>query len=152
MTIRIMNIMDYEQAYALWENTPGMGLNNLDDTRESIERYLERNPNTCFVAEKKARIVGIILCGHDGRRGFIYHMATAESEQRQGIGAALLKAAMSALEREGIHKVGLAVFADNIKGNSFWEKQGFHVRKDILYRNKEITKLVYAARGEEIER
>lgn len=77
MKIRLMNIEDYEQIYSLWVNTPGMGLNNLDDSREGIERYLKRNPNTCFVAEEKGTIIGVIISGHDGRRGFIYHTTVA---------------------------------------------------------------------------
>ena len=139
--IRIMTIDDYDQVYALWANTPGLGLNNLDDSREGIAKYLGRNPDTCFVAEKNARIVGAILSGHDGRRGTISHTAVAQSEQRQGIGAALVDAAMSALKSEGIHKVNLVVFAANEKGNAFWEKQGFTAREDLVYRNKAISDL-----------
>ena len=78
--IRIMTISDYEQVYALWLSIPGMGLNNLDDSKEGIEKYLKRNPSTCFVAEKNDSIIGVILSGHDGRRGYIHHTAVAEKE------------------------------------------------------------------------
>jgi len=139
MNIRIMTINDYEQVYSLWINTPNMGLNNLDDSKEGITKYLMRNPNTCFVAEKDGEIIGVILCGHDGRRGYIHHTAVAQSQQRSGVGASLLQAAMSALECEGIKKVALVVFERNEKGNAFWEKQGFAARPDLVYRNKAIA-------------
>ena len=134
-----MTIDDYEQAYSLWLNTPNMGLNNLDDSKDSIAKYLERNPDTCFVAERDGGIIGVILSGHDGRRGFIYHAAVAQNEQRQGIGAALVSEVMSALQREGINKTALVIFAKNDNGNAFWEKQGFTQRSDLVYRNKAIT-------------
>ena len=141
MTIRAMTIIDYENVYSLWLNTPNMGLNNLDDSKDGIEKYLARNPNTCFVAEKDSVIIGVILCGHDGRRGYIHHTAVVQSEQRNGVGTALLNAAMSALESEGISKVALVVFGKNEKGNAFWEKQGFEIRPDLIYRNKAIADL-----------
>ena len=141
MTIRTMNIIDYENVYSLWLNTPNMGLNNLDDSKDGIAKYLARNPNTCFVAEKNDCLIGVILCGHDGRRGYIHHTAVAQSEQRNGVGTALLNAAMSALERERINKVALVVFGKNEKGNVFWEKQEFIKRPDLIYRNKAIADL-----------
>ena len=142
MDIRIMTINDYEQVYALWVSTPNMGLNNLDDSKESIAKYLIRNPNTCFVAEKKGNIIGVILSGHDGRRGYIHHAAVAGSEQRNGVGTALVNASMIALEREGITKVALVVYEKNEKGNAFWEKYGFIERSDLVYRNKAIVDLI----------
>jgi len=141
MKIRTMTINDYEQVYSLWLSTPNMGLNNLDDSKEGIAKYLKRNPSTCFIAEKNARIIGVILSGHDGRRGYIHHMTVAESEQRQGLGEVLLDAAMSALKEDDIHKVALVVFEKNEKGNRFWEKQGFTARGDLVYRNKSIVEL-----------
>ena len=141
MNIRTMTINDYEQVYSLWLNTPNMGLNNLDDSKDGIAKYLARNPTTCFVAEKNGHIIGVILCGHDGRRGYIHHTAVAQDEQRHGVGAALVSAAMSALEREGISKTALVVFGKNEKGNTFWEKQGFITRPDLIYRNKAIADL-----------
>ena len=139
ITIRTMVINDYERVYALWLKTPGMGLNNLDDSKDGITKYLARNPNTCFVAEKDNDIIGVILCGHDGRRGYIHHAAVAESKQRQGVGEVLLNAAVSALEKENITKVALVVYDKNEKGNAFWEKQGFTKRPDLIYRNKAIV-------------
>ena len=136
-----MTIDDYEQVFTLWRGTPGMGLNTLDDSNDGIAKYLARNPYTSFVAEKDGKIVGVILGGHDGRRGFIHHTAVVTSEQRNGIGTALVNAAMEALEREGINKVVLLVHSDNEKGNTFWEKQGFITRPDLNYRNKAIVEL-----------
>lgn len=141
MIIRNMTISDYDKVYALWTMTPGMGLNDLDDSRQGIEKYLCRNPKTCFVAEKNKSIVGVILSGHDGRRGYIHHTAVALSERENGIGTALVSAAMDSLKREGINKLSLVVFSKNVSGNSFWEKRGFTAREDLIYRNKEINRL-----------
>lgn len=142
MIIRKMTIADYDCVYNLWINTPGMGLNNLDDSRLGIEKYLKRNTETCFVAEKNNMIIGVILCGNDGRRGYIHHTAVAVSERKSGVGTALVNAAMDALKSEGINKVALVVFAKNDLGNSFWEKKGFTAREDLVYRNKTITELI----------
>lgn len=139
--IRRMNIEDYEKVYDLWIHTAGMGLNTTDDSKEGIARYLIRNPNTCFVAEENGEIIGVIMSGHDGRRGFIYHTAVKAEYRRKGIGKKLVDSALAALEREGIHKVALVAFEKNISGNAFWEKIGFTVRNDLVYRNKNIHEL-----------
>lgn len=136
MEIRKMKIDDYENIRALWLSTPGMGLNNLDDSKEGTDRFLKRNPDTCFVAEKGGKLTGVILSGHDGRRGYIYHMAVALDERKQGIGTALLDHALDALAEEGINKAALVVFANNETGNAFWAKRGFASREDLVYRNK----------------
>jgi ribosomal protein S18 acetylase RimI-like enzyme len=138
MHIRLMTAADYPQVYALWRSTPGMGLNNLDDSAEGIARYLQRNPTTCFVAEEAGTLIGTILSGHDGRRAFIYHLAVAAPYRRQGIGKALVEAALEALRAEGIHKAALVVMADNAAGNAFWEQLGFTTRPDLVYRNREL--------------
>lgn len=139
--IRLMTISDYEDVYALWCTTSGMGLNDIDDSREGIAKFLARNPNTCFVAVEQRRVVGVILGGHDGRRGYIYHMAVAVSMRERGIGTALLDATLNALKLEGICKIGLVVFTRNSIGNAFWEKRGFTLREDLNYRNKAIAEL-----------
>lgn len=140
--IRQMTIEDYEAVYELWVHTPGMGLNNVDDTKSGIERYLKRNPTTCLVAEEAGRIVGVIMSGHDGRRGFIYHTTVHADYRGQGIGRSLVQYAMQALEQEGIHKVALVAFLRNEAGNAFWEKLGFFAREDLVYRNKGIHEMV----------
>ena len=141
MKIRKMSINDYNSVYQLWLNTPGMGLNTADDSIDGIKKYLIRNPQTCFVAEKDNEIIGVILSGHDGRRGYIYHMAVKNSERKQGIGRKLLDYAMNALKTEGITKVALVVFEQNENGNAFWESCGFSTRDDLVYRNKNIIEL-----------
>ena len=113
-----------------------MGLNTIDDSREGITRYLKRNPNTCFVSEHDRTITGAILAGHDGRRGYIYHTAVNPAYRHQGIGTALVNAALHALANEGIIKVALVVFSRNDAGNAFWERLGFTARGDLTYRNK----------------
>jgi len=139
--IRTMTITDYDSVYALWLSTPGMGLNTTDESREGIARYLLRNPATCFVAEAEGEIIGVIMAGHDGRRGYIYHTAVRVDCRRQGVGKALVDAAVQALEKEGIHKVALVAFKRNETGNGFWESMGFTLRDDLNYRNKNIHKL-----------
>ena len=139
MQIRKMLLSDYDQVYNLWLNTPGMGLNTIDDSKTGIEKYLLRNPNTCFVAEADSEIIGVILSGHDGRRGLIYHLAVRVSVREQGVGSALLECALEALREEGICKVYIMVFKNNEKGHAFWEKRGFTVPKESIYRAKEIT-------------
>lgn len=138
MEIRKMTADDYDGVYRLWMETPGLGLNSLDDSREGIERYLKRNPNTCFAAIKGERVIGVIISGHDGRRGYIYHTAVALCERGKGVAGALLEASLKALEAEGINKAALVVFARNKMGNAFWENRGFSVREDLIYRNKTI--------------
>lgn len=141
MTIRKMIIDDYEKIYNLWISCKGMGLNNLDDSKEGIEKFLKRNPETCFVAIEKNDIVGVIIIGNDGRRGYIYHTAVNPNHRKRGIGEKLVKKGLEALKNEGINKVALVVFQRNESGNRFWEKMGFTERKDLVYRNKEIIEL-----------
>ena len=141
MMIRIMTIDDYERVYALWLSCKGMGLNDLDDTREGIGRYLARNPKTCFVAEADGAILGVILAGHDGRRGYIYHTAVSPDHRHAGIATQLVEAAVDALKAEGINKSALVVFSRNADGNAFWERMGFTVREDLVYRNRTLCEM-----------
>lgn len=139
MDIRKMTINDYEDVYELWTNTSGMGMRSIDDSKEGIEKYLNRNPETCIVAVVENEIVGVILSGHDGRRGYIYHTSVKETSRKNGVGKALVNAAMEVLKAEGINKVALVAFNTNELGNSFWEAQGFEERKDLVYRNKSLN-------------
>lgn len=140
--IRIMTIHDYDMVYSLWLSCSGMGLNNIDDSREGIERFLNRNPETCFVAENNdGEIIGSVLCGNDGRRGYIYHTAVSPRYQQQGIGRELVSNVMSDLCKLKISKAALVVFNNNQNGNEFWEKVGFTQRNDLVYRNKSIVEL-----------
>lgn len=141
MKIRRMLLSDYEKVYELWMSCQGMGLNTVDDSREGISRFLQRNPETCFVAEDNGHIWGVILAGNDGRRGYLYHTAVSPDFQRMGIGAALVQATLKALAGLGITKVALVVFERNVAGNAFWERQGFIAREDLVYRNKALVEL-----------
>ena len=141
MIIRKMNLSDYEKVYALWLSCKGMGLNDVDDSREGIARYLARNPDTAFVAEEEGNIIGAIMAGHDGRRGYIYHTAVHPDERRRGIGRALADAALNALRECGITKVALVAFERNETGNAFWEQMGFAARTDLTYRNRTLREI-----------
>lgn len=139
MKIRTMSISDYADVYNLWLSCKGMGLNSLDDSRDGIEKFLKRNPDTCFVAEVDNKIIGSILAGNDGRRGYIYHTAVSPQYQKHGIGNSLVNTTIDALKKLGINKIALVVFDKNDNGNAFWKKQGFTVRNDLIYRNKTIN-------------
>ncbi len=142
MSIRLMTIDDYEKVYELWMSCVGMGLNNLDDSKEGIDKFFQRNPDTCFVAEVENVIVGVIIVGNDGRRGYIYHTAVNPQYRKQGIAKSLVDTAMTALQKTGINKAALVVFDRNESGNGFWEKMGFTVRNDLIYRNKALVEIV----------
>ena len=139
--IRAMTISDYDGVYHLWLNTPGMGLNATDDSKEGIKKFLKRNPTTNFVAECNNEIVGVIMAGHDGRRGYIYHTAILPSYRNKGLAKQLVDCAISALDKEGINKAALVAFKKNDIGNGFWEHIGFIERDDLVYRNKNIHAL-----------
>ena len=146
VTIRKVTIDDYDSIYALWDSTEQSrrALNPVDDTREGIERYLNRNPNTCFAAVQGDRIIGVVLTGHDGRRGIIHHMCVHPDFRRMGIAARLVAAAEEALKREGIQKVFGLVFVDNEPANAFWESQGYSLRTNLNYRNKSLNERIPA--------
>lgn len=141
LNYRLMTIDDYEAAYELWIRCQN-GLNDKDDSHEGIEKYLKRNPNTSFVAELDGNLVGVILCGHDGRRGIIQHTSVSPDLRRMGIGKKLVDLSLDALKREGINKVFLVAFKKNQEGNTFWESQGFTLREDLNYRNKALKEMV----------
>ena len=143
MTIltRCVTIEDYDAIYALWDSVEQSrrALNPVDDSREGIERYLKRNPDTCFAAVRDGRIIGVILAGHDGRRGIIHHLCVHADFRRMGIAARLAAAAERALKDEGIQKVFGLVFTDNAAANAFWESQGYSLRTNLNYRNKSLN-------------
>lgn len=139
MEIRNMVIEDYEKVYKLWTNTTGMGMRSLDDSKNGIAKFLKRNPATNFVATENDEIVGVILSGHDGRRGYIYHMAVDMNYRRQGVGRRLVESVCKALDEEGITKIALVVFKNNDIGNLFWESIGWEKRVDLNYYNKSLN-------------
>ena len=132
--IRLMTIEDYDTVYALWASLPGIGLHGRADSREGMDYYLRRNPASCFVAEEGGMIVGAVLCGNDGRRGYINHLAVARAYQGQGIAKALLNASLAAMRREGIPMCSFVVFRDNEAGNAFWDAIGSTRHENLLYR------------------
>ena len=142
MKIRKMQISDYDEVYELWVSCTGMGLNNLDDSRDGIDKFIKRNPDTCFVAEKGNKLIGVILAGNDGRRGYIYHTAVNAQYRKQGIARRLVENAMEELKKCGITKTALVVFDRNEGGNAFWEKLGFTERTDLVYRNQAMTEMI----------
>ena len=133
MTIRTMTIEAFEQVHALWMTIKGFGIRSIDDSKEGVERFLKRNPTTSVVAEIDNKIVGSILCGHDGRRGCLYHVCVDEKYRRHGIGKAMVVYAMQALKREKINKVSLIAFTVNDIGNAFWNTIEWTERKDLNY-------------------
>ena len=139
--IRKVTIEDYDQLLALWNSTEQSrrALNPVDDSREGIERYLKRNPDTCFAAVSDGKIIGVILTGHDGRRAIIHHMCVHPDHRRMGIAGKLVKEAEQALKKEGIQKIFGLVFKDNDTANAFWESQGYSLRTNLNYRNKSLN-------------
>ena len=143
-TTRLITIDDYDAIFELWNSTEQSrrALNPVDDSRDGINQYLKRNPNTCFAAIVDDRIVGVILSGHDGRRGIIHHLCVHPDYRRMGIASHLVAQAEEALKQEGIQKIFGLVFKDNDVANMFWEKQGYMVRTNLNYRNKSMNRLV----------
>lgn len=131
--IRAMKTEDYDQVYALWMTIKGFGIRSIDDSKEGVERFIKRNPTTSVVAEEDGKIVGSILCGHDGRRGCLYHVCVHKDYRRRGIGKEMVVFAMEALKAEGVNKVSLIAFTKNDIGNAFWNTIGWTKREDLNY-------------------
>ena len=141
---RPVTIEDYDSIYALWNSSEESkrALNPVDDSRNGIERYVRRNPTTCFVAfedNDPQKVVGVILTGHDGRRAIVHHLCVHPDYRRQGIARSLVQRAEEALRTEGISKVFGLVFKDNDAANAFWERQGYSLRTNLNYRNKSLN-------------
>lgn len=131
--IRSMSIEDYPAVKALWRSIRGFGIRSIDDSEEGVARFLARNPGISVVAERDEEIVGAILCGHDGRRGCLYHVCVREDCRMQGIGKAMVVFCMEALKKEQINKVSLIAFTKNDVGNAFWKQIGWTKREDLNY-------------------
>lgn len=128
-----MTIADYEQVYALWMRIKGFSMRSIDDSQAGVAKFLQRNPTTSVVAIEDGRVVGAILCGHDGRRGCLYHVCVDPDYRRRGIGKAMVVFCMDALKKEGINKVSLIAFTKNDVGNAFWHNVGWKQREDLNY-------------------
>jgi len=133
MTIRTMTIEDYEGVYDLWMTIKGFAIRSIDDSKTGVLRFLKRNPTTSVVAVDNGRIVGSILCGHDGRRGCLYHVCVHEDYRMRGIGKSMVVHCMQELEKEHISKVSLIAFTKNDIGNAFWKEIGWTKREDLNY-------------------
>lgn len=132
-TVRTMTIEDYPGVRALWMTIKGFAIRSIDDSGEGVARFLRRNPTTSVVAEENGEIVGAILCGHDGRRGCLYHVCVREDKRMNGIGKAMVVHCMEALKKEQISKVSLIAFTVNDIGNAFWRCIGWTKREDLNY-------------------
>lgn len=131
--IRPMTEEDYAGVYRLWTSIDGFGIRSIDDSAEGVSRFLRRNPDMSMVAVDGARVVGAILCGHDGRRGCFYHVCVDIAYRKQGIGKEMAVACMRALQAEQINKVSLIAFKSNEVGNRFWRSVGWTFREDLNY-------------------
>lgn len=131
--VRVMTIEDYAKVYQLWSSISGFGLRSIDDSEEGIARFLQRNPKTSVVAVEDNQIVGSILCGHDGRTGYFYHVCVARTYRNRGIATDMARAAMAALKKEQINKVSLVAFRSNNTGNACWHDLGWTEREDLNY-------------------
>lgn len=133
-----MEADDYQEVFELWKDGEGIGLSNAD-SKENIYRFLERNPSLSFVAVQNGKIVGTILCGHDGRRGYIYHLFVAELYRNKGLGRRLVNKSLEKLKEQRIDKCHLFVFDQNELGKDFWINSGWTLREDIVIMSKPIN-------------
>ena len=131
--LRVMTIEDYSDVYKLWTEIKGFSMKSVDDSFEGIAQFLRRNPTTSVVALENGKIIGSILCGNDGRRGYLYHVCVHPDYRRQGIGKEMVVFAMEALRAENISKVSLIAFSKNDIGNAFWNTIGWTKRLDLNY-------------------
>jgi ribosomal protein S18 acetylase RimI-like enzyme len=136
--LRAMTPADYDAVLALWQASEGIGLNE-SDTREAIAAYLVRNPGSSLVAESEGVIVGALLCGHDGRRGYLHHLAVASPHRRRGLGRTLVGESLARLRAQGITKCNIFLFANNAAGRAFWLREGWAPREDLVVVQKAIS-------------
>jgi len=130
-TIRPMTLRDYPAVVALWRGVPGIGLDEDCDSPAGIARYLKRNPGLSFVACDQGEIVGAVLSGHDGRRGYLHHLTVANEYRKAGIGRALTTHCLKQLGKLGVPKCNIFVFRSNANGQAFWKRIGWNLRSDL---------------------
>ena len=135
--IREMTSADYDRVYTLWQSTEGVGLSSAD-SRDVICAYLQRNPGLCFVAAAGDRLVGAVICGHDGRRGTISHLAVDPGFRQQGIGSRLTAACEAGLAQAGIERCHIYVFAANQNARQFWKARGWFERPELVLMSKDM--------------
>jgi ribosomal protein S18 acetylase RimI-like enzyme len=130
IVVRPFRMKDYDSVFALWRRCEGVGL-GASDTRAAVNAYLRRNPGLSFIAQKKGRLVGAVLCGHDGRRGYLHHLAVSKRYRRAGLGRRLVDLCLERLRSMDIHKCNIFVFSDNLDGMTFWTRTGWTPRPDL---------------------
>lgn len=130
-----MAVEDIGPVLGLWSRCPGIGLNDAD-TPEKIAAYLQRNPGLSFVAEIGNELTGAVLCGHDGRRGYLNHLAVLPTHRRRGLGRALVERCIDALGRAGLEKCHLFVFPENHDAMAFWRQSGWVHRTDLCLHSR----------------
>ena len=135
MRVRKMTIKDHSQVLSLWRNSEGIGTGD-GDSKKDINSYLKRNPGLSFVAVADKKIIGAVLCGHDGRRGYLHHLAVAPAHRGMHLGTSLVKACLSGLQALGIPKCNIFVYKTNTNGLEFWKKAGWNTRIDLLVMQK----------------
>ena len=123
-TLRLMTIEDCDPVVELWRNTDGIELSDTDEM-EPMHRFLGRNPGLSLVAHCGSELAGAILCSHDGRRGYLHHLAARERFRRQGIGSALVRESLLRLSRQGIRRCNIFILPENRGGAAFWQRNGF---------------------------
>ena len=133
-----MTIADYDAVLRLWLDAEGVGLNE-SDSRENIASFLGRNPGLSRVAGCGDAIIGAVLCGHDGRRGYLHHLAVAKTHRKLGLGRQLVEACLADLARQGIPKCNIFLFADNAAGEAFWKHNGWAKRSDLQVMQKSLA-------------
>ena len=133
-----MTRADYDEVIALWRICEGIGLSAADE-RDAIGAYLTRNPGMGFVAVAGGQIVGAVLAGHDGRRGYLHHLAVTPTWRHRGIGRALVDASLDRLKAAGLQKCNLLLYARNKAGRAFWEKHGWAAREDLVLVQKTLA-------------
>jgi N-acetylglutamate synthase len=130
--LRDFTLADYDTVLTLWRSCSGIGLNE-SDTREAIAAYLGRNPGLSLVAtEAHGPIVGAVLGGHDGRRGYLHHLAVAPDHRGNGLGRALVDETLQRLRALGLAKCNIFLYADNAAGRAFWLHEGWSARADLV--------------------
>jgi ribosomal protein S18 acetylase RimI-like enzyme len=135
-SITVMQPDDYDDVLALWQQCEGVGLTPAD-SRAAVHAFLVRNPGLCLVARHGRTIIGAVLCGHDGRRGYLYHLAVAPQQRRHGLGRAMVEQCLSRLASAGIQKATIFVYGHNDAGQQFWQRVGWKGRTDLVVLQKE---------------
>jgi ribosomal protein S18 acetylase RimI-like enzyme len=139
LAIRAMTPADFDAVLALWQATEGVGLSPADE-RGPIEAYLDRNPGMSRAAFRGSALVGAVLCGHDGRRGYVHHLAVVPSERGRGLGRRLMDEVLGELARAGIGKANIVVYAANADGQAFWRATGWAPREELVLMQRVIER------------